>query len=264
VPYSNGHVPNDAETQPRNRPSAAPPGGRSQGVSSQRNTTASTAEGPSPTGATPYPRIYARSVLFANSLVFTPLSAHATRPTTLWFDVRLSLMGSTFTLVWFVLVQILLYSSTDTCRQSSPHLWWLTFGVLSVMYVMILEVVLVAILVFVVGPILFVRLITDFLLVLADSYAAILEYPAALSRPPPITKPTSFHTRHRTSPAGCRRQTPASDLHPSSTRSTIKTGDDSIRLAHIPTQVPFLAPPLFLAVSTTGSIRQQYSKGWHR
>lgn len=66
-------------------------------------------------------------------------------------------MGSTFTLVWFVLVQILLFSSANTCRRSSPHLWWLTFGVLSVMYVMILEVVLVAILVFVVGPILFVR-----------------------------------------------------------------------------------------------------------
>jgi hypothetical protein len=66
-------------------------------------------------------------------------------------------MGSTFTLVWFVLVQILLYSSANSCRQSSPHLWWLTFGVLSAMYVMILEVVLVAILVFVVGPILFVR-----------------------------------------------------------------------------------------------------------
>jgi len=54
-----------------------------------------------------------------------------------------------------VLVQILLYSSAKTCRRSSPHLWWLTFGVLSVMYVMILEVVLVAILVFVIGPILF-------------------------------------------------------------------------------------------------------------
>jgi hypothetical protein len=66
-------------------------------------------------------------------------------------------MGSTFTLVWFVLVQILLYSSANTCRRASPHLWWLTFGVLSVMYVMILEVVVVAILVFVVGPILFVR-----------------------------------------------------------------------------------------------------------
>jgi hypothetical protein len=65
-------------------------------------------------------------------------------------------MGSTFTLVWFVLAQIFMYSSIKTCRHSSPHLWWLTFGLLSVMYVMILEVVIVAILVFVVGPILFV------------------------------------------------------------------------------------------------------------
>jgi hypothetical protein len=56
-----------------------------------------------------------------------------------------------------VLAQIFVYSSTNSCRHSSPHLWWLTFGVLSVMYLMILEVVLVAILVFVVGPILFVR-----------------------------------------------------------------------------------------------------------
>ncbi|KAI0277607.1 hypothetical protein BGY98DRAFT_1089861 [Russula aff. rugulosa BPL654] len=102
------------------------PGGRPQGVSAQRNPTSST-EGQTPNTPTPYPRIYA----------------------------RLSLMGSTFTLVWFVLVQILLFSSATTCRRSSPHLWWLTFGVLSVMYVMILEVVLVAILVFVVGPILF-------------------------------------------------------------------------------------------------------------
>jgi hypothetical protein len=65
-------------------------------------------------------------------------------------------MGSTFTLVWFVLAQIFLYSSTNTCRRSSPHLWWLTFGLLGVMYLMILEVVAVAVLVFVVGPILFV------------------------------------------------------------------------------------------------------------
>ena len=95
--------------------------------------------------------------LFADFLTFAPLSVrtpHYTRPVIVF---RLSLMGSTFTLVWFVLVQILLYSSSSTCRRSSPHLWWLTFGVLCVMYVMILEVVVVAILVFVVGPILFVR-----------------------------------------------------------------------------------------------------------
>jgi hypothetical protein len=70
---------------------------------------------------------------------------------------RLSLLGSTFTLVWFVLTQIFVFNSTSTCRHSSPHLWWLSFGVLCVMYLMILEVIIVAILVFVVGPILFVR-----------------------------------------------------------------------------------------------------------
>ena len=95
--------------------------------------------------------------MFANFLTFAPLSAGITHYIHLVIVFRLSLMGSTFTLVWFVLVQILLYSSASSCRPSSPHLWWLTLGVLSVMYVMILEVVLVAILVFVIGPILFVR-----------------------------------------------------------------------------------------------------------
>lgn len=91
------------------------------------------------------------------SPMFASLSARTIRHTLPAIVFRLSLMGSTFTLVWFVLVQILLYSSASVCRRASPHLWWLTFGVLSVMYVMILEVVVVAILVFVVGPILFVR-----------------------------------------------------------------------------------------------------------
>jgi hypothetical protein len=59
--HSNGHVSNDTETHPRSRPNAAPPGGRPQGISAQRNTTAP-AEGQSTTGPTPYPRIYARSV----------------------------------------------------------------------------------------------------------------------------------------------------------------------------------------------------------
>ena len=80
-------------------------------------------------------------------------------------------MGSTFTLVWFVLAQIFLYSSASTCRRSSPHLWWLTFGLLGVMYLMILEVVFVAILVFVVGPILFVCINRLFCLVVYANLA---------------------------------------------------------------------------------------------
>lgn len=122
---STGHPNNEGEAQTRAHPNPTLPA-RRHGHAAQRNTN-NPSDGPSQATPTPYPRVYA----------------------------RLSLLGSTFTLVWFVLAQIFVYSSTNSCRHSSPHLWWLTFGVLSVMYLMILEVVLVAILVFVVGPILF-------------------------------------------------------------------------------------------------------------
>ena len=120
------------------------------------------------------------------------------------------------------------------------------------MYVMILEVVLVAILVFVVGPILFVRFgLPNFLLsqLLANpDCAVILEHPLTLSRSSPITKSTPLHTRHWTGLACCRRQTPTRNLHPSATRSAFKTGHISVRLAYIPAKVPYLAPFPFLAV----------------
>ena len=64
------HVPNDAETHPRSRPSPTTPGGRPQGVSAQRNTSAS-AEGQTPSTPTPYPRIYARSVVKFTPSVYT-------------------------------------------------------------------------------------------------------------------------------------------------------------------------------------------------
>jgi len=136
-------------------------------------------------------------------------------------------MGSTFTLVWFVLVQILLYGSSSTCRRTSPHLWWLTFGVLSVMYVMILEVVVVAILVFVVGPILF--LFWSILLLclgrhpsqnphhftpdigqvpraVVDKLPLVLYIPPPPGRPPkPVTVPSDLHTYPPKSPTSRRR-----------------------------------------------------------
>ncbi len=58
--HSNGHVPNDAESHPRNRPGPTTPG-RPHGISAQRNTSGS-AEGQPANTPTPYPRIYARSV----------------------------------------------------------------------------------------------------------------------------------------------------------------------------------------------------------
>lgn len=73
---SNGHVPNDAETRPRNHPIPTAPGGRPQGVSAQRNTTAP-AEGQSSNTPTPYPRIYARSVCQCSD-VYSSKRAHYT------------------------------------------------------------------------------------------------------------------------------------------------------------------------------------------
>ncbi|KAG5636029.1 hypothetical protein H0H81_009329 [Sphagnurus paluster] len=50
---------------------------------------------------------------------------------------------------------ILEYSSINTCRHTSPHLWWLTFGILCLMYLMVLEVVVLGFVVFIIAPILF-------------------------------------------------------------------------------------------------------------
>ncbi|KAI9463644.1 hypothetical protein BJY52DRAFT_1202924 [Lactarius psammicola] len=195
---STGHVNSDGEAQTRTYPNGPPPGGRRHGPAAQRNAN-NPSEGTSQPTPTPYPRIYA----------------------------RLSLLGSTFTLVWFVLSQIFVYSSTNTCRQSSPHLWWLTFGVLSVMYLMILEVVLVAILVFVVGPILF--LFWSILLLclgrhpsqnphhftpdigqvprsVVDKLPLVLYIPPPPDQPPkPVTFPSDLHTYPPKSPDQPRR-----------------------------------------------------------
>jgi hypothetical protein len=42
---------------------------------------------------------------------------------------------------WFMQVQFALYGSANTCRRASPHLWCLTFGVLSVTYLHLYRVV---------------------------------------------------------------------------------------------------------------------------
>ncbi|KAL4263083.1 RING-type domain-containing protein [Pleurotus pulmonarius] len=68
---------------------------------------------------------------------------------------RLSLLSSLLTLSWFLTAHILEYTSINTCRFSSPHLWWLVFGILCLMYIMVLEVVLIGFVVFVIAPILF-------------------------------------------------------------------------------------------------------------
>ncbi|THH31778.1 hypothetical protein EUX98_g2382 [Antrodiella citrinella] len=43
---------------------------------------------------------------------------------------RLSLFTSLISLSWFLTAHILEYTSVKTCRLTSPHLWWLTFGII--------------------------------------------------------------------------------------------------------------------------------------
>lgn len=59
-------------------------------------------------------------------------------------------------MVWFLAAHIFVYSSVNTCRHSSPHLWWLSFGILCILYLMLLEIFLLGLLIFILGPILYV------------------------------------------------------------------------------------------------------------
>ena len=62
-----------------------------------------------------------------------------------------------FTIVWFVMAHIFLYTTTSRCRFSSPYIWWLTFAILSIMYIAVAEVLFIALVVFIIGPIVAVR-----------------------------------------------------------------------------------------------------------
>ncbi|KAJ6586934.1 hypothetical protein DFH09DRAFT_239064 [Mycena vulgaris] len=68
---------------------------------------------------------------------------------------RLSILSSLITLSWFLTAHILEYTSIHTCRFSSPHVWWLIFGILCIMYLVVLEVIILGFIVFVVAPIIF-------------------------------------------------------------------------------------------------------------
>jgi len=65
---------------------------------------------------------------------------------------RLSLLSSMLTLTWFLTAHILEYTTVDSCRLSSPLVWWLTFAILCTMYFLVLEVLVFGFLVFMVLP----------------------------------------------------------------------------------------------------------------
>ncbi|KAG9034831.1 hypothetical protein FRB95_012524 [Tulasnella sp. JGI-2019a] len=61
-------------------------------------------------------------------------------------------------LAHFVGNNILLFSSVYTCRFTSPHVWWLGLAIACLSYVVVVEVILIAIVIFVLGPILLLTL----------------------------------------------------------------------------------------------------------
>ncbi|KAI0775758.1 hypothetical protein BD413DRAFT_611236 [Trametes elegans] len=69
--------------------------------------------------------------------------------------VQVCLLTCFVSLAWFLTAHVLAYTSVHTCRYSAPHLWWLTFGILCVLYALILEVFVLGLLVFILGPVLY-------------------------------------------------------------------------------------------------------------
>ncbi|KAG8835734.1 hypothetical protein FRC17_001525 [Serendipita sp. 399] len=61
---------------------------------------------------------------------------------------------SFLSLIWFIASHIMIYTSLNTCRRTSPHLWWLAFAIMSIAYVLIAEVLIVIFFLFFFIPIL--------------------------------------------------------------------------------------------------------------
>jgi len=72
------------------------------------------------------------------------------------YILRFSVLSSVITLSWFLAAHVLEYTSINTCRQTSPHLWWLVFGMLCIMYLMVFEIFIIGFILLVITPIVFV------------------------------------------------------------------------------------------------------------
>ncbi|KAG8714940.1 hypothetical protein FRC08_011221 [Ceratobasidium sp. 394] len=74
-----------------------------------------------------------------------------------WYS-RCSSFQALYGLVWFITANILLYGSLDTCRYTSPYIWWLTFGLVCLGYIVVAEMLAVALVVFVLGPLVYLTI----------------------------------------------------------------------------------------------------------
>ncbi|KAG9103291.1 hypothetical protein FRC06_011483 [Ceratobasidium sp. 370] len=74
-----------------------------------------------------------------------------------WYS-RCSSFQALYGLIWFITANILLYGSLGTCRYTSPYIWWLTFGLICLGYIVIAEMLAVALVVFVLGPLVYLTI----------------------------------------------------------------------------------------------------------
>lgn len=68
---------------------------------------------------------------------------------------RINTMTSFFSLAWFIVAHVFLYTSVETCRVKAPHLWWANFAIVCLMYVVVLEVLVVGAIIFILVPLVF-------------------------------------------------------------------------------------------------------------
>ncbi|THH18740.1 hypothetical protein EW146_g2279 [Bondarzewia mesenterica] len=67
---------------------------------------------------------------------------------------RISGLSLMFSLAWFLIAHVFAFTTTNTYRIASPHIWWLTFAILCMTYIAIAEVILMILFIFIVMPIL--------------------------------------------------------------------------------------------------------------
>lgn len=61
-------------------------------------------------------------------------------------------------LLHFIVNHIWLYTTVNTCRINDPHVWYLGLSIASLGYLIVAELLLIAFIVFILGPILLVSL----------------------------------------------------------------------------------------------------------
>ncbi|KAG1815951.1 uncharacterized protein BJ212DRAFT_1504336 [Suillus subaureus] len=155
---------------------------------------------------------------------------------------RLSLLSSMLTLTWFLTAHILEYTSVNSCRLSSPLVWWLTFGILCTMYFLVLEVLVFGFLVFMVLP--FIMLFYSIILLCLGRHPLqnphyikpeIDKLPKAIVEriPLPISLPKPVHSYPPKAPASRTPRRRFAFFHRRSTKSEqgaeIRDGKQSVK-----------------------------------